>query len=401
MLFDYRAKDQEGTIRKGVVEAESETQASEVLFRNGLTVMSIERGAEAFDLGRYIPFFKGVSRKELVLFSRQLSTLINARVPILQALDILVDQVSSRKLKEVIREMVSDIEGGKSLSETIARFPSVFSNLYINLIRSGELSGTLDKSLLYIADQQEKDYDLVSKLRGAMAYPIFIISAIFIVGALMFTFVLPQMLSVLQEAGAALPLTTRILMFFTNIFSKYWLLLILGFLGVIAGFVMYIRSSGGRIIWDAFKLKVPILGKLLQKLYMDRFSRNLSTLIAGGIPIVQALDTVAEIVGNSIYREIILEASKEVETGRSIGAGFASRKEMPKIVGQMIEVGEQTGELDVILGKLANFYGKEVENMIATMTNLLEPVIMILLGLAVAVMVAGILLPIYNVASVQ
>jgi len=401
MLFDYRAKDQEGTIRKGVVEAESETQASEVLFRNGLTVMSIERGAEAFDLGRYIPFFKGVSRKELVLFSRQLSTLINARVPILQALDILVDQVSSRKLKEVIREMVSDIEGGKSLSETIARFPSVFSNLYINLIRSGELSGTLDKSLLYIADQQEKDYDLVSKLRGAMAYPIFIISAIFIVGALMFTFVLPQMLSVLQEAGAALPLTTRILMFFTNIFSKYWLLLILGFLGVIAGFVMYIRSSGGRIIWDAFKLKVPILGKLLQKLYMDRFSRNLSTLIAGGIPIVQALDTVAEIVGNSIYREIILEASKEVETGRSIGAVFASRKEMPKIVGQMIEVGEQTGELDVILGKLANFYGKEVENMIATMTNLLEPVIMILLGLAVAVMVAGILLPIYNVASVQ
>ena len=401
MLFDYRAKDQEGTIRKGVVEAESETQASEVLFRNGLTVMSIERGAEAFDLGRYIPFFKGVSRKELVLFSRQLSTLINARVPILQALDILVDQVSSRKLKEVIREMVSDIEGGKSLSEAIARFPSVFSNLYINLIRSGELSGTLDKSLLYIADQQEKDYDLVSKLRGAMAYPIFIISAIFIVGALMFTFVLPQMLSVLQEAGAALPLTTRILMFFTNIFSKYWLLLILGFLGVIAGFVMYIRSSGGRIIWDAFKLKVPILGKLLQKLYMDRFSRNLSTLIAGGIPIVQALDTVAEIVGNSIYREIILEASKEVETGRSIGAVFASRKEMPKIVGQMIEVGEQTGELDVILGKLANFYGKEVENMIATMTNLLEPVIMILLGLAVAVMVAGILLPIYNVASVQ
>ena len=401
MLFDYRAKDQEGTVRKGVVEAESETQASDVLFRNGLTVMSIERGAEAFDLGRYIPFFKGVSRKELVLFSRQLSTLINARVPILQALDILVDQVSSGKLKEVIREMVSDIEGGKSLSETIARFPSVFSNLYINLIRSGELSGTLDKSLLYIADQQEKDYDLVSKLRGAMAYPIFIISAIFIVGALMFTFVLPQMLSVLQEAGAALPLTTRILMFFTNIFSKYWLLLILGFLGVIAGFVMYIRSSGGRIIWDAFKLKVPILGKLLQKLYMDRFSRNLSTLIAGGIPIVQALDTVAEIVGNSIYREIILEASKEVETGRSIGAVFASRKEMPKIVGQMIEVGEQTGELDVILGKLANFYGKEVENMIATMTNLLEPVIMILLGLAVAVMVAGILLPIYNVASVQ
>src|SRR3989338_595068 len=145
MLFDYRAKDQEGTIRKGVVEAESETQASEVLFRNGLTVMSIERGAEAFDLGRYIPFFKGVSRKELVLFSRQLSTLINARVPILQALDILVDQVSSGKLKEVIREMVSDIEGGKSLSETIARFPSVFSNLYVSLIKSGELSGTLDR----------------------------------------------------------------------------------------------------------------------------------------------------------------------------------------------------------------------------------------------------------------
>ncbi|MDP3994015.1 MAG: type II secretion system F family protein [Candidatus Doudnabacteria bacterium] len=401
MLFDYRAKDQEGVIKKGVVEAESETQASEVLFRNGLTVLSIEQGAADFDLAKYIPFLNGVSRKELVLFSRQLSTLINARVPILQSLDILVDQVSSRRLREVIREMISDIEGGKSLSETIARFPSVFSNLYVSLIKSGELSGTLDKSLIYIADQQEKDYDLISKLRGAMAYPIFIISAIFIVGALMFTFVLPQMLSVLQEAGAQLPLTTRILIFFTNIFRKYWVLLILGFLGAITGFVLYIRSSGGRIIWDAFKLKVPILGKLLQKIYMDRFARNLSTLVAGGIPIVQALDTVAEVVGNRIYREIILEAAKEVETGKSIGAVFIARKEVPKIVGQMIEVGEQTGELDVILGKLANFYGKEVENMIATMTNLLEPVIMILLGLAVAVMVAGILLPIYNVASVQ
>ncbi len=401
MLFDYKARDEQGVIRKGVVEAGSETQASQILHDHNLVVISLEAEEPKLDLGKFIPFLGRVPRKELVIFSRQLSTLINAKVPIIQAFEILSSQVTSRKLKDVIGEMIADIEGGKSLSESISRFPRVFSNLYINLVKAGELSGTLDQSLLYLADQEEKDYDLISKVRGALTYPIFIISAIGIVGALMFIFVLPQMISVLREAGAALPITTRVLIFLTDIFRGYWYVLLLGLVGLIVGFQFYLHSHSGRIVWDHAILKMPIVGKLLQKIYMDRFARNLATLTAGGIPIVQSLHTVADIVGNTVYRRIIEAAAAEVETGKSIAVVFGQHKEIPTIVTQMIRIGEQTGSLDEILGKLAHFYDKEVDSTLSTLTTLLEPIIMILLGFAVAVMVAGILLPIYNLANIQ
>lgn len=400
-LFNYRAKDQQGLIKKGIVEASSPKAASDILHKHGLTLLTLEEEGQGFNLDKYIPFLNRVSRKDLVIFSRQLSTLINAKVPIVQALDILGEQVTSKVLKKVVGELIEGIEGGKSLSEAITRFPNVFSGLYMHLIKAGELSGNLDQALNYIADQQEKDYDLVSKIRGAMIYPIFIVSAIIIVGALMFVFVLPQMISVLKEAGAELPLTTRILIFVTEVIQKYWAVILFLIVGVIVGFQIYIRSSGGRLVWDASKLRMPVFGKLLRNIYMDRFSLNLSTLIAGGISIVQALETVAAVVGNTVYREIILQAASEVETGKSIASAFASSSEVPKLVTQMIKIGEQTGSLDEILGKLARFYDKEVANTLSSLTTLLEPFIMILLGLAVAVMVAGILLPIYNLASVQ
>ncbi len=400
-LFGYQAKDDKGHVREGTVEAASIVQASEILHSHGLVVLNLHPQRASLDLSRYLPFLGHISRKELVLFSRQLATLINAHVPIVQALEVLTQQVSSQKLRNIIGEMIADIEGGKSLSETTARFPEVFSDLYINLVRSAELSGALAEALTYLADQEEKDYELLSKIRGAMTYPIFIVSAIIVVGALMFVFVLPQMIAVLKEAGAELPLTTRILIFATETLQKYWLILLGLTVGLIAAFRIYTRSSGGRIFWDRFKLKAPIFGKLLEKIYIDRFSRNLSTLIAGGIPIVQALQTVSAIVGNSVYRDIILDAASEVETGKSIADVFAGREEIPRIVSQMIKIGEQTGTLDDILGKLAKFYDKEVETTLGTLTTLLEPIVMILLGLAVAVMVAGILLPIYNLAGVQ
>ncbi len=401
MLFNYRAKDQQGVIKTGVVEAATSGKASEILHAHGLVVLSLEPAVTTLRWEHYLPFLNRVSRKELVLFSRQLSTLINAKVPIIQALEILRDQVSSAKLQEAVQEIIEDVEGGKSLSEAITGKPHIFSNLYVNLVKSGELSGTLDQSLTYLADQQERDYDLIAKVRSAMTYPIFIVSAIFIVGALMFVFVLPQMIAVLKEAEVELPFTTRVLIFLTESFQKYWFLFLLLFLGGLTGFQLYIRSSGGRLIWDAFKFRVPIVGKLLRNIYMDRFSRNLSTLVIGGIPIVQALKTVGAIVGNSVYKGIILDAAAEVETGKAIADVFAKRPEIPPIVTQMIKVGEQTGSLGEILGKLAHFYDKEVENELNTLTTLLEPIIMLLLGGAVAVMVAGILLPIYNLASVQ
>ena len=400
--FSYKAKNSQGDVKAGVVEAASLIKAAEALHGAGLTVLSLspERRASV-DLDKYFAFFNRVSKKEIVIFSRQLATLINAKVPIIQAFEILLSQLSNRTLKKTIAEMMAEVEGGKSLSEAVSGFPHVFSNLYVNLVKAGELSGTLDEALVYLANQQEKDYELTSKIRGAMTYPIFIVSAIFIVGGLMFVFVLPQMIGVLKEANVELPFTTKILIFMTESIQNYWYLVLILGIGSIVGSQVYIRSAGGRLIWDHLKLKLPVFGKLLRNIYMNQLSRNLSTLVAGGIPIVQALRTVAEIVGNLVYKNIILEAAVEVETGKSIAAVFADRPQMPAIVTQMIKVGEQTGTLHEILAKLADFYDKEVANTLSTLTTLLEPMIMMLLGLAVAVMVAGILLPIYNLASVQ
>ncbi|OGE78941.1 MAG: hypothetical protein A2751_00155 [Candidatus Doudnabacteria bacterium RIFCSPHIGHO2_01_FULL_46_14] len=400
--FSYKAKDAQGSVKTGSVEAASVVKAAEALHGAGLTVLSL--GAErraSVNLEKYLTFLNRVSKKEVVIFSRQLATLINAKVPIIQAFEILLSQLSNRTLKKAIAEMMAEVEGGKSLSEAVSAFPNIFSNLYVNLVKAGELSGTLDEALIYLANQQEKDYELTSKVRGAMTYPIFIVSAIFIVGGLMFWFVLPQMIGVLKEANVELPITTKILIFLTEALQKYWYLVLILGLGSIFGSQIYIRTLGGRVIWDHIKLKIPIFGKLLRNIYMNRLSRNLSTLVAGGIPIVHALRTVAEIVGNSVYKQIIQEAAIEVETGKSIAIVFAERQEMPAIVTQMIRVGEQTGTLHEILGKLADFYDREVAATLGTLTTLLEPIIMMLLGLAVAVMVAGILLPIYNLASVQ
>jgi type IV pilus assembly protein PilC len=401
MLFDYTAKNPEGVIQKGAVEAPGKPQAAELLHSHGLIVLSLDSQQVSFQIEKYLPFLNKVPRKEMLLFSRQLATLINAKVPIVQSLEILGEQVTNKQLKKIIGEIVEDVEGGKKFSESLEKHPKVFSGLYVNLVRTGELSGTLDKALLYLANQQEKDYDLVSKIRGALTYPIFIVSAIFIVGGLMFVFVLPQMISVLKEAGAELPLTTRILIFATEILQNYWFLFFFILIGSIFGFVFYIRSTGGRRVWDAAKLRLPIVGTLIRNIYMVRFSRNLATLVAGGIPIVKSLEAVSQIVGNVIYRDIIIEAAREVETGKTIAGVLQTSDQVPKIVTQMIRIGEQTGELDEILGKLADFYDKEVENTISTLTTLLEPIVMLLLGGAVAVMVAGILLPIYNLASVQ
>jgi type IV pilus assembly protein PilC len=398
MEFAYQARDNDGRLRTGTVEANNESGAFDVLRAHGLIVIKIVPYSKVSIFER-IKIFDNVPHKDVVMFSRQLATLINAKVPIVQALRILETQVSSSKLKSVLTEIAQHVEAGESLSSAIARYPRVFSELYINLLRAGELSGTMDESLGYLADQLEKDYDLRSKVIGALTYPAFIIVALVIVGFLMFLYVLPPLVAILSESNVDLPFTTKILIATTHFVQGYWWLVIILIVGLGGVITFYIQTAGGRFVYDTIKIRVPIIGKLFQKIYMARFARNLSTLIAGGIPIVKALDSVADIVGNAVYKEIILDASTQVRNGKSIASALTSRAEFPAIVAQMTQIGETTGRLQEILGKLANFYEKEVDGVIKTLTTLLEPMIMVLLGLAVAVMVAGILLPIYNLAG--
>lgn len=398
MEFVYQARDDQGQLRTGTVEANNEATAFDVLRMHGLIVIKIMPYSKVNILER-IKLFERVPLKDVVLFSRQLATLINAKVPIIQALRILETQVSSDKLKSTINEIAQRVESGESLSSAMAAYPRIFSELYVNLLRAGELAGTMDESLNYLAVQLEKDYDLRSKVIGAMTYPAFILAALFVVGFLMFIYVLPPLVGVLQESNVDLPFTTKILIATTNFMRGYWwlVLIILGGLG--SGLTFYSRTTGGKYVFDTIKIKAPVIGTLFQKIYMARFARNLSTLIAGGIPIVKALDAVADIVGNEVYKEIIINASTQVRNGKSIASALTTRPEFPPIVAQMTQIGESTGRLQEILDKLANFYEKEVEGVLKILTTLLEPIIMLLLGLAVAIMVAGILLPIYNLAG--
>lgn len=398
MKFTYTARDQKGELKKGFVIAANSAKAEQLLANNGLIIINLDVQKENF-LNKFEGLFNRVRYKDLVLFSRQLSTLVGARVPILQGLRILESQLDSKGLVLVIRNLIASIESGQSLSLAMSRHSDIFGNVYISLVRSGEAAGTVGESLSYLADQLEKDYDLRSKVRAAITYPAFVLSALIIVGVLMFKFVLPKLVEVLKEQEAELPFISKVLILFTDWFQVYWWMVLLALAGAVLLIRWYIYTPAGRYTWDQIKIHLPILGPVLQKIYMARFSRNLATLVSGGIPIIQALKIIGDVINNVIYRDIMLITAEQVTNGKSIGESLAKFPEFPPLVTQMVHVGEQTAELDNILTKLAMFYEKEVDAQISTLSSLLEPIIMVILGVGVGLLVAGVLLPIYNLAS--
>lgn len=398
MKFAYQARDQKGELKKGFVIAANVQKAEQLLANNGLIIINLKVQTENI-FTKVEALFNRVSYKDLVVFSRQLSTLVAARVPILQSLRILEAQVISKGLVIVVRNLIADIESGQSLSLAMSRHPDVFGNVYISLVRSGEAAGTVSESLSYLADQLEKDYELRSKVKSALTYPTFVMSALVIVGILMFKFVLPKLTSVLKEQGGDLPLISKYLISFTDFFEVYWWVVILVIIGSLIALRSFIFTRSGRYLWDKFKIQIPIIGPVLQKVYMARFSRNLATLVAGGLPIIQALKIISEVINNVIYRDILIITAEQVTNGKAISDSLLKFEEFPPLVTQMVRVGEQTAELDTILLKLAVFYEKEVDAQVGTLSSLIEPIIMVILGLSVGLLVAGVLLPIYNLAS--
>ena len=398
MKFTYQARSREGIIKSGIVAASDAEKASSLLAENGLTIISLTEKREEWY--RKLDFLSGrVSSKELVLFSRQLATLVSARVPIMQSLRILQTQVENKKLMIVLQEMVAAIENGESLSLALSKYPEVFSNVYVALVRSGEASGTLHKSLEYLAVQLEKEYDLRIKVRNALTYPAFVLGLLLLVGGSMFKFVLPKMLQILTEQNAELPLVTKMLIFTTDFINDYWIAIILFIVFSVAFVRYYIFTVSGRYLWDGLKIHLPLIGDIFTRLYITRFSRNLSTLIAGGIPILQSFRIISGVMNNVIYRDIVLTATQYIAQGKGMGDSLSGHKEFPEIVIQMIRVGEQTARVDDILNKLAEFYEKEVEAKISVLASLIEPIMMIILGIAVGILVAGVILPIYNLAA--
>lgn len=396
--YNFQARNQGGEILHGVVEAESEDLALSLVRDEGYDPISItERKVGLMQMN--LDFLQRVKPKDIVIMSRQLSVMVDASLPLVEALRILVKQTVNPKLKNVISSIADDVEGGLRLSSAFKSHPKLFSDFYISIIRSGETSGQLASVLNYLADQLEKDYDLRSKVRGAMIYPAFILSGLLVVGFLMMIYVVPSMTDILKEAGAELPITTRILIAVSDWLVAYWWLAITLLVGAVVGFRLALRIPEFRYAFDWLKIHVPIFGKLFQRIYVVRMTQSLSTLTAGKVPLADSLEIISGVVGNAVYRQLVDETIQEVRDGNSIAAVFSKSNDIPQMLSQMLIVGEETGRIDDILDRISAFYRREIDNLVANLVTLIEPLVMVMMGIAVGVMVAAIILPIYTLST--
>lgn len=399
MKFTYIAKNKDGQMITGIVESSNENLAASALSDRGLEPVSLTAENETMSKDLDIPFLNRIKPKDLVVLSRQLSVLISATVPIVRAIKILVQQTKNIKLQNALKKIADDVDGGSKLSDSLARFSNIFSNFFVSMIRSGESSGKLDEVLNYLADQMEKDYELRSKIKGAMVYPAFIMTSMFGLGAAMMIFVVPKLTAVLLENGGELPLTTKMLIAVSGFLVNFWWIVLILLIGSIVGIKYALKVHHIRVAWDEFKLHIPVLGKLFQFTSLVRFTRSLQTLVTGGVPLPDALEIVAAVVGNETYRTLLLNSIKSIEQGQSLSYELSKSKVVPQMIHQMINVGEQTGKLTEILGRITDFYSREINTVVASLVTLIEPMIMILLGVAVGAMVSAVLLPMYNMAQ--
>ncbi len=397
MFFRYEATDNQGAKKIGLVEATNSQEAAALLKDNGLNLLSLQ--VTSVKKGFNIPFLNRISLKDLVVFARQFSIMIGAGVAMVQALRILVNQTENPNLKKIIAEIADEVDGGAPLSDCLAKRPKVFSQFFISVIKSGERSGKLDDVLSYLADEIGKDYDMTSKIRGAMIYPAVVICAMFAIGLVMMIFVLPKLMDVLTETGTALPLATRILIGISNFLTGYWWIVLAFLVAAIFALRIVLKSKPGRIVFDGLILRVPVFGKLFQKILLVRFCRSMNTLLIGGVSIENSLSIAGDVVSNMTYQSLVEKTIRAVEDGNSISMVFLESSLVPKMVAYMMQVGEETGKLDLVFSKVAEFYSREVDNMLANMMSLLEPLVMILIGVGVGVMVAAVIMPMYSMVG--
>lgn len=400
MLFAYKAIDSSNTQREGKVEASSIDAAITVVQKRGYTIITIdpvEDKKSLFDIE--LSLFKTIKAKEVVILSRQISTLFQAHVSPLRIFRLLSAEVENPMLQNVLNRIVDDLQGGSSISRALAAHPGVFSNFYVNLVRAGEESGSLDKSFSYLADYLDRSYEIASKARNALIYPAFVITVFCVVMILMLTLVIPKVAQILVDSGSELPIYTKIVIGFSN-FLVDWVGIIFIFISVaIIGMWQFIKSPVGARAIDEFVLSVPYVGDLKRKLILTRLCDNMSTMLSNGISIVPALEVTSEVVENAVFVEILTATLADVKAGRSFADAISEYPEIPTVLSQMIRVGEETGSLSEILGTLAVFYRREVNNAIDTLIGLIEPVMIVMLGLGVGLLLASVLMPIYNITA--
>ncbi|MBI2507275.1 MAG: type II secretion system F family protein [Candidatus Niyogibacteria bacterium] len=400
MIFYYSAKTTEGEEKSGTVEAASYDLAVAALQKKGLIIISLESAEERRPFWkRFFSFFERVKDRDIVIFSRQLSTLFSAKVPVVDALRVLMGEASSESLRRKLGEIADDIQGGLPISQALSRHPDAFSNFYIQMVRSGEESGKLDEILNYLADYLERSYEITSKARNALIYPAFVLGVFLVVIGIMLVVVVPRLSSIVLEFQQEVPFYTRLIIGLSDFFRTFGIFfLVLFALGVI--FLWRWRAtSRGRRALSRLQLSAPILKEIYSKVYLARFADNLQTLLSGGVSVARALEISSDVIGNEVYAEIIRESRDSVRGGSSISSALARFEDIPPLVTQMMKVGEETGKLNQILVALSRFYAREVDNTIERLVSLIEPALIVLLGLGVGIIVAAILVPIYNISA--
>lgn len=396
--FVFVAKNRRGRTVKGQIDAPDEKLALASLKKRNLAVQKLKPKPK--DLSESIPFLKPkITRKDVVIFTRQFSTMITAGLPLLQGLTILANQCENPTFKEVLKDIARSVEGGLSLCEAMQKYPNVFDSLYTNLVRAGEMGGVLDKTLQRLAEHMEKAEKLKAKVKGAMVYPIVVISVAILVIAVIMVFVIPVFEKMFGEMGAQLPAPTVIVISISR-FVKGNIHLIIGAI-ILAVFLFrtYRKTPKGRKTTDAISLRLPVFGPLLKKVAVARFTRTLSTMLASGVPILDSLAIVAKTAGNVILEEIIMEVRQSVSEGQGIAEPLSETDIFPPMVVQMISVGEATGALDSMLEKIADFYDDEVDAAVAALTSMMEPMLMVFLGTTIGGLVISMYLPIFKMAG--
>jgi type IV pilus assembly protein PilC len=397
--FLYKVKDKGGKLVEGSIEAETADLVVGKLRSMGYTPINItqQTGVNVNKDLKLPGFSDRIKLKDVAVFSRQFATMINSGLSLLRSLNILAEQTESKPLAEVVNQVRLDVERGSSLSQALAKHPKAFSRLYVSMVKAGEVGGALDSVLLRLAETIEKQVELRRKVKSAMTYPCVVAALVLIIVTAMLLFVIPMFQNIYKELGGTLPAPTQFLITVSNICRSFWWAIFVVEIGGAVAFRRWINSEEGRKAWDAIKLKVPVFGKLVRKTALARFSRTLSALVRSGVPILESLDIVADTSGNNVVSEAVHDTQMGVKQGEPLSRRLEEHDVFPPMVVQMMAVGEETGALDEMLDKIADFYDAEVEATVDALTSLIEPLLIVVMGVCVGGMIISLYLPMFNI----
>ena len=397
-IYNYKARDKQGKLIAGRIESTSSISAEKQIEELKLIPISVEEAA-SFSWGDFLPVFQSISKKDVIVFSRQLATLYQSGVPLTKSLDSLIEFARNKKFKEILAEVKQDVESGQTLSKSFARHPKVFSEIYVNMVEVGETSGLLYDILVRLALLMEKDMAVKAKVKSATFYPKIVVSAIIIAVVILVGFVIPKFAMLYKSFNVPLPLETRILVAISNFFVSYWYIVLIASAALFAGVKFYLNSSAGRLWWDEHKLKIPIFGSIFYKSMMSQFTRIFGLLFQSGLPVNRAFELIRNAVNNKFFTNKIDEIQSDVTRGESITNSFKNSKIFSGIIIQMVSVGEETGHIDEMLGKVADYFDEDLDHQLSMLQASIEPVLLTIIFGMVLFLALAIYLPIIDVIN--